>query len=111
MEFLVAEWIGKPIWMWLGFFSIVLALLAFDLGVLHKEDKEMGIAESLYLSAFYISFAMLYGGCGPVLHAFSSCLTDLADMSTVQVYILRVGEEAFGDGHSHNRREGPAGRG
>jgi tellurite resistance protein TerC len=62
MEFLVAEWIGKPIWMWLGFFSIVLALLAFDLGVLNKEDKEMGIAESLYLSAFYIGFAILYGG-------------------------------------------------
>jgi len=61
MEFLVAEWIGKPVWMWLGFFTIVLSLLAFDLGVLHKEDKEMGIAESLYLSAFYISFAILYG--------------------------------------------------
>jgi hypothetical protein len=51
MEFLAVEWIGKPIWMWVGFFSIVLALLAFDLGVLHKEDKEMGISESLYLSA------------------------------------------------------------
>lgn len=61
MEFLAAEWIGKPIWMWLGFFSIVLALLAFDLGVLNKTDKEMGIAESLRLSAFYIGFAILYG--------------------------------------------------
>jgi len=61
MEFLVAEWIGKPIWMWLAFFTIVLALLAFDLGVLHKEDKEMGITESLYLSAFYIGFSILYG--------------------------------------------------
>ena len=62
MEFLAAEWIGKPIWMWVGFFTIVLALLAFDLGVLHKEDKEMGISESLWLSAFYIGFAILYGG-------------------------------------------------
>jgi tellurite resistance protein TerC len=61
MEFLLAEWIGKPIWMWLGFLTIVFALLAFDLGVLHKEDKEMGIAESLWLSAFYIGFAILYG--------------------------------------------------
>jgi tellurite resistance protein TerC len=60
--FFLAEWIGKPIWMWAGFLSIVVALLAFDLGVLHKEDKEMGIAESLWLSAFYISFAILYGG-------------------------------------------------
>jgi tellurite resistance protein TerC len=62
MEFLLAEWIGKPVWMWLGFLTIVFALLAFDLGVLHKEDKEMGIRESLWLSAFYIGFAMLYGG-------------------------------------------------
>ncbi|WP_439551842.1 TerC family protein [Falsiroseomonas sp.] len=62
MEFMMAEWIGKPVWMWAGFFTIVFTLLAFDLGVLHKEDKEMGIAESLKLSAFYICFAMLYGG-------------------------------------------------
>ncbi len=62
MEFLAAEWIGKPIWMWAGFLAIVLGLLAFDLGVLHKEDREMGISESLWLSAFYIGFAVLYGG-------------------------------------------------
>ena len=62
MEFLAAEWIGKPIWMWVGFLAIVAGLLAFDLGVLNKTDKEMGIRESLLLSAFYISFAMLYGG-------------------------------------------------
>lgn len=62
MEILAAEWIGKPVWMWAGFLAIVLALLAFDLGVLNKEDKEMGIAQSLWLSAFYIGFAVLYGG-------------------------------------------------
>jgi tellurite resistance protein TerC len=62
MEFLVAEWIGKPAWMWAGFLGLVLALLAFDLGVLHKEDREMGIRESLCLSAFYIGFAILFGG-------------------------------------------------
>lgn len=61
MEFLVAEWIGKPVWMWMGFLTIVGALLAFDLGVLNKTDKEMGISESLWLSAFYIGFAMIYG--------------------------------------------------
>jgi tellurite resistance protein TerC len=36
-------------------------LTAFDLGFLHKEDKEMGIAESLKLSAFYISIALAFG--------------------------------------------------
>ncbi|WP_397580052.1 TerC family protein [Sphingorhabdus sp.] len=61
MEFLTMDWLGTPVWFWLAFLSIVVALTAFDLGILHKEDKEMGIAESLKLSAFYISIAMLFG--------------------------------------------------
>jgi tellurite resistance protein TerC len=61
MEFLFADWLGTPAWFWLSFIGIVIALTAFDLGVLHKEDKEMGIAESLKLSAFYISIAMAFG--------------------------------------------------
>ena len=61
MEFLTTELMGKPFWMWKGFLLIVLVLLAFDLGVLNRKDKEMGVAQSLWLSAFYIAFAMLYG--------------------------------------------------
>lgn len=61
MEFLATEWIGKPIWMWVGFISLVIALLAFDLGVLNKKDKELGIAESLWLSLFYFIVAIIYG--------------------------------------------------
>ena len=62
MEFLLADWLGTPAWLWLSFLALVAALTAFDLGVLHKEDKEMGIAESLKLSAFYIGIALLFGG-------------------------------------------------
>jgi len=61
MEFLSADWLGTPIWFWLAFLALVAALTAFDLGVLHKEDREMGIGESLKLSAFYISVAMAFG--------------------------------------------------
>ncbi|MEY4270219.1 MAG: hypothetical protein RLZZ58_1435 [Pseudomonadota bacterium] len=61
MEFLSIIWLGTPVWFWLAFFAIVVALTAFDLGVLHKEDKEMGIGESLKLSAFYISIALAFG--------------------------------------------------
>lgn len=60
-EFLLADWLGTPVWFWLSFIGIVVALTAFDLGILHKEDREMGIAESLKLSAFYISIALLFG--------------------------------------------------
>jgi tellurite resistance protein TerC len=61
MEFLTTVWLGTPVWFWLAFLAIVVALTAFDLGILHKEDREMGIAESLKLSAFYISIALLFG--------------------------------------------------
>lgn len=61
MEFLFSDWLGTPVWFWLSFLFIVVALTAFDLGVLHKEDREMGIGESLVLSAFYIGVALLFG--------------------------------------------------
>ena len=63
MDFLVAnEFLGKPVWMWAGFLAIVVALLVFDLGVLHKENKEIEVAESLKLSGFYFALAMAFGG-------------------------------------------------
>ena len=61
MEFLFADWLGTPLWFWLAFAGIVVLLTAFDLGFLHKEDREMGIADSLKLSAFYIAVALAFG--------------------------------------------------
>ena len=61
MDFLILNWLGTPVWFWLSFIGLVIILTAFDLGVLHKEDREMGIAESLKLSAFYISIALVFG--------------------------------------------------
>ena len=61
MEFLLTDWLGTPLWFWAAFLAIVVVLTAFDLGVLHKEDKELGIGESLKLSAFYIGVALLFG--------------------------------------------------
>lgn len=46
---------------WIAFFVIVVALMAFDLGVLNKTDHEIGVKESLWLSAFYIAVALLFG--------------------------------------------------
>jgi tellurite resistance protein TerC len=58
---LATDFLGKPAWIWFTFFGIVVALLAFDLGVLHKSDKEIGVPESLLLSAGYISAALIFG--------------------------------------------------
>jgi tellurite resistance protein TerC len=62
MDFLFYEVISKPLWLWLMFLTVVVTLMIFDLGVLHKDDHEIGVAESLKLSAFYILIAIAYGG-------------------------------------------------
>jgi len=61
MEFLTADWLGTPAWFWLAFIGLVGLLTAFDLGLLHKEGREMGVGESLKLSAFYIAVALAFG--------------------------------------------------
>jgi tellurite resistance protein TerC len=61
ISLLTADFMGKPAWIWLLFIAIVIALLAFDLGVLHQDDREIGVRESLLLSAGYISVALLFG--------------------------------------------------
>ena len=53
--------LGKAVWIWLVFVGVVVTLLALDLGVLHKHDREIGVRESLLLSAGYISIAVLFG--------------------------------------------------
>ena len=62
MEFLFLTFLAKPVWLWLMFLTIVITLMVFDLGVLHKDDHELGVAESLKLSAFYIAIAIAFGG-------------------------------------------------
>jgi tellurite resistance protein TerC len=47
--------------MWAAFLSLVIVLLAFDLGVLNRKDKELGVRQSLVLSTFYIGIAVLFG--------------------------------------------------
>jgi tellurite resistance protein TerC len=59
--FLAADFLGTATWVWLAFIGIVFALLAFDLGVLHRDDHEIGVRESLLLSAGYITAALIFG--------------------------------------------------
>lgn len=61
MDFLMMDWLGTPVWFWLAFIGLVIILTAFDLGILHRENREMGIRESLKLSAFYIAIALAFG--------------------------------------------------
>lgn len=62
LAFFFTDFLGKPIWLWAAFIGVVIALLAFDLGVLHKGgDRTIGVRESLLLSAGYIGIALLFG--------------------------------------------------
>lgn len=51
---------GTSLWLWLVFGAVVIALLAFDLGVLHGRDRQIGVKESLWLSAGYMGVALLF---------------------------------------------------
>ncbi len=62
LSFLFVEWLGTPLWMWSSFFVLVIAILSFDLGILHKQNKEIGVRESIKLSALYIALGLTFGG-------------------------------------------------
>jgi tellurite resistance protein TerC len=62
MEFLFYDFLGKPGWMWISFIGVVVVLLAFDLGILHRKPHVIGIRESLILSGFYIALGLAFGG-------------------------------------------------
>jgi tellurite resistance protein TerC len=61
LELLRSPFLGHATWLWLSFIAIVVALLAFDLGVLHRESREIGMRESLLLSSGYIGVAVAFG--------------------------------------------------
>ena len=59
--FLFSDFLGTATWLWLVFLAVVFSLLAFDLGVLHRDNREIGVKESLLLSAGYITAGLLFG--------------------------------------------------
>jgi tellurite resistance protein TerC len=58
---LYGDFLGTPSYFWLAFIGIVIALLVFDLGVLHKSDREIGARESFILYGGYMAIAFLFG--------------------------------------------------
>lgn len=61
MEFINTLVIGKPLYMWAIFMTVVVILLALDLGLFHRKAREIGVKESLLLSAFYITIGLAFG--------------------------------------------------
>jgi tellurite resistance protein TerC len=48
------------IWLWVGFNLFVLAMLALDLGVFHRESHEVSVKEATIWSVVWISLAMVF---------------------------------------------------
>jgi tellurite resistance protein TerC len=95
-SFLMAPLMGQPAWLWLGFALIVTLLLALDLGVLHREDRAMGVRESLLLSAGYISMGLAFGaavwwqlGEGPAIEYYTGFLIEKS-LSMDNVFVIAL---------------------
>ena len=61
--------VGTPA-LWLGFTAFVIALLALDLGVFHRNAHEVSVKEASIWSAVWISLALLFNAL--VLHWFGA---------------------------------------
>ncbi|HBF30902.1 TerC family protein [Rhizobium sp.] len=62
MMFVTSDFLGQPLWMWLGFLLFVFVLLVIDLGVLSKKTHHINVAQSMKLSAFYIAMGVAFAG-------------------------------------------------
>lgn len=61
LAFLTTPFLGTAAWQWFAFLAIVLGILAFDLGVLHRDEHEIEVRESLLLYSGYFTVGMLFG--------------------------------------------------
>ncbi|SDG69113.1 TerC family protein [Pelagibacterium luteolum] len=59
--FLYTSFLDTPVWFWLAFLGVVTAVLVFDLGFLHKEQKEISAKESFVLYGMYVLIACAFG--------------------------------------------------
>src|ERR1700687_2311917 len=51
---------GTP-WLWIGFNAVVLAALAFDLGVFHRQSRIISISEAAVWSVLWVSVSLAFG--------------------------------------------------
>ena len=86
------------IWMYVGFITLVVALLALDLGVFHRKAHVISVKEALGWSSFWISLGVLFSifiYIGYERHWLGLGLTP-DTMSTVQT--LADGTRVYNDG-------------
>ncbi|WPC03201.1 TerC family protein [Pseudomonas benzenivorans] len=93
---LTLSFLGTPGWFWLAFAAIVVALLVLDLGVLHREQHEIEMRESLLLYGGYFSVGMAFGawiwwqlGATKALEFYTGLLVEQS-LSMDNVFVMAV---------------------
>ncbi len=62
LAFFTTPLFGTPGWFWLAFLILIVTLLVLDLGVLHRDQHEIEMRESLLLYSGYFSVGVAFGG-------------------------------------------------
>ena len=52
--------IATNLWFWIGFIAFVLAMLALDLGVFHREAHEVRPREAALWTVLWVTLALLF---------------------------------------------------
>lgn len=93
---LFAPFLGKALWLWIVFFSIIAVLLVLDLGVLHRRQHEIGVKESVQLCSFYVTISLLFGlfvwyvlGPGLALEYFTGYIIEQS-LSMDNIFVMAV---------------------
>ena len=84
------------IWLWIGFNLFVLAMLALDLGIFHRNAHTVSIKEALLWSVVWITMAMVFnvglyffGGIEPALEFFTGYLIEKSlSVDNIFVFVL-----------------------
>jgi len=102
------ESIGSP-WMWAGFLAFVLAMLALDLGVFHRQAHRVSVKEAAVWSAVWVACALafnalLWQGFGPQrgLEFLTGYLIEKAlSVDNIFVFVLIFGAFSVPDTYQH----------
>jgi tellurite resistance protein TerC len=101
-DFLSTPFLGTPAWFWLGFLAIVILLLVLDLGVLHRDQREIEMRESLLLYSGYFSVGVLFGawvwfelGAQSAMEFYTGFLVEQS-LSMDNVFVMAMIFAAFG---------------
>ena len=109
MYALSVDFMGQPLWMWLGYLTFVFVLLSFDLWFLSRKGRDIDIKQSMRLSAFYISMGLAFavfiwwrlGGDAAVLYLTGYVVEESLSLDNIFVIALIFGYFQIPQSHQH----------